>query len=213
MLKIECPTCKTWLHSPFIVEMEEMKCSNCETLIATKDVYISAGPYMINRDVLLKHAFKYKRLLSEAAKEFDEIETEGKGKKPYKVSADTVKVFIDHLRELLEGCRNGFRVSADKKTVRYTVRDKDFEGGLINISMSGICIHGDKGGVIPEKGERVTVHLTDGSYNFEISSEVVWAESSGMMGLRFLKAEHDMKKHLVNYILEKSAKEDKEDKD
>lgn len=209
MLKIECPTCKNWLHSPFLMEMEEMKCPNCATVIQTKDVYIAAGPYMINRDVLLKHVFKYKRLFSEAAKEYDEIKKEGKGQKAYKVSSDTIKVFMDHLKELLEGCRNGFRVAPEKKEVDYSYRDEDFEGKLVNISMSGICVGGNPGAV-PYKGDSVTVSLKEGKYDFKVTGEVVWADTSGMMGLRFQNMDDETRKHLVNYIIEKGAEAEKE---
>ncbi|MEE9543276.1 MAG: PilZ domain-containing protein [Thermodesulfobacteriota bacterium] len=203
MLKVECPKCKEWVHSPFLVEMEEMTCPSCGVEIPVEEVYISAGPYSISRDVLMKHFFKYRRLLTEAASELEELKKEGEGLKTYDITAENVTKFMKNLEELLAGCRSGFRISPGDKKVNYFVDGASYDSKLINISMTGICIDGGEGATLPGINDEITIELVDNSYSIKVEGIVVRVDRSGTMGIQFAELGADTKKALLDYVLEK----------
>lgn len=208
MLKIECPECRQWLHSPFLMEVNEMTCPTCNVKVPVKEVYVAAGSFSISRDVLLKHFFKYERLLKEAQKELDEIKKEKEkddikkkeDDRPYKISHDNINSFIDNLKEMLEGCRSGFRIAPGEKHVRYFIMDSDHDSTLVNISMTGMCIKATDPSLIPPKGSSITVELSDGPYNFKVPGTVVWASTNGPMGIHFLNLDDKTSDDLLEYI-------------
>ncbi len=203
MLKVECPKCKEWVHSPFLVEMEEMTCPSCGVEISVEEVYISAGPYSISRDVLMKHFFKYRRLLTEATTELEELKKEGQGIKAYDITAENVNKFMKNLEELLAGCRSGFRVAPGDKLVNYFVNDASHESKLINISMTGICIDAGEGAVLPVANEKISIELVDGSHNIKVQGVALRVGKSGTMGIQFAELSAETKKSLLDYVLEK----------
>ena len=203
MLKVECPKCKEWVHSPFLVEMEEMTCPSCGVEISVEEVYISAGPYSISRDVLMKHFFKYRRLLTEAASELEELKKEGEGLKTYDITAENVSKFMKNLEELLAGCRSGFRISPGDKRVNYFIDGKSCESKLINVSMTGICIDAGEGAVLPGINDEITIELVDDSHNIKVQGTIVRADRSGTMGIQFGELDDKTKKGLLEYVLEK----------
>jgi hypothetical protein len=203
MLKVECPKCKEWVHSPFLVEMDEMACPSCGVEIPVEEVYISAGPYSISRDVLMKHFFKYRRLLSEAASELEELKKEGEGLKKYDITADNVSKFMKNLEELLAGCRSGFRISPGDKKVNYFINDSSHESRLINISMTGICIDAGEGATLPAVSDKITIELVDDPHNIKVNGVALRVAKSGIIGIQFAELDMDAKKSLLDYILEK----------
>jgi hypothetical protein len=205
MLKIECPKCKEWVHSPFLVEMEEMACPSCGVQIPVEEVYISAGPYSISRDVLMKHFFKYRRLLTEAASELEELKKEGAGLKTYDITSDNVNKFMKNLEELLAGCRSGFRISPGDKLVNYFINDTSYESKLINVSMTGICIVACEGAALPTANEKITIELVDDSHNIKVQGVVLRVNKSGTMGIRFEEFDAEAKKALLDYVMEKGS--------
>ena len=203
MLKVECPKCKEWVHSPFLVEMDEMTCPSCGVQIPVEEVYISAGPYSISRDVLMKHFFKYRRLLTEASTELEELKKEGEGLKKYDITADNVSKFMKNLEELLAGCRSGFRISPGDKKVNYFIDDSSHESKLINISMTGICINAGEGAALPAVSDKITIELVDDSHNIKVQGVALRVAKSGIIGIQFAELDMDAKKSLLDYILEK----------
>ncbi len=205
MLKVECPKCKEWIHSPFLVEMEETMCPTCGVQIPVEEVYITAGPYSISRDVLMKHFFKYKRLLTEAANELEGMKKEGKGLRTYEISSESVNKFMGNLQELLTGCRSGFRIAPGDKKVNYFVKDVAYESMLVNISMTGICIDAVEGSVMPRKGEEITIELVDEQHSIKVNGKVVRSSEGGTIGIEFLGLDDNTRKGLLDYILEKGS--------
>jgi hypothetical protein len=199
MLKVECPQCRQWLHSSFLVETKEMTCPTCNITVPVQEVYVSAGSFSISRDVLKKHFFKYERLLKEAVRELDDLKKEG-ASKPYKISQDNINSFIDNLKEMLEGCREGFRIAPSEKHVNYFIKDSGYDGKLVNISMTGMCLNATDPSFTPAKGSDVSIEIKDGPHNFKVPGTVVWASKSGAMGVRFSDMAPEIMDSLLEYI-------------
>lgn len=206
MLKIECPACNEWLHSEFLIELDETKCPSCGEVIPVKDVYVSAGPYSIHRDILLGHLFKYKRLLKEAYKELEELNKKGEGLKSYGISAKTVELFVNNLREMLEGCRNGFRVDAEGTGAEFSAGGDAKGASLVNISISGACLKAEDPGSAPGKGADIKVRLPEEDGALEVEGYVVWTAGDGVFGTRFASLDAEKKELLLEYLKKKSGK-------
>ncbi len=206
MLKTECPQCNAWLHSPMLAEVETLQCPTCGTSVDVKDVYVSAGAYSIHRDVLLKNLFKYQRLLSEAGKELGDLLEDDKSVGAVdKISVNTLKSFMTDLQEMLEGCRNGFRVGAVDKRLNLALAGGNTEAHLVNISSSGVCVDI---GELPSgayKGAPVGVEFSDEPYSFSAKGEIVWVSGRGQIGIRFIGLDEGTREHLRSYIQEKGT--------
>lgn len=205
MLKVECSECRSWIHSPYLVELETLKCPTCGAEVPVRDVFITAGPYSIYRDALQKHVFKYQRLLAEAEKEIEDLQKEGKGARSYDVSTDSIKTFITHLKEMLEGCRNGFRVNAEDINVNCYFRNSGFKGKIINISSTGACIDTLGSVHVPLKGEAVTVEISQhpSSAGLKLFGELVWSGKGAQIGVRFVKMDSSLREALLGFIKER----------
>jgi hypothetical protein len=123
--------------------------------VSITEVYISAGSYSIYREALLKSRSKYIRLLEEAKKELDELKN--KKSAPYDKSADTVMSFIEDLKEMLDGARGSPRTHGGRTSVEYSIHDVTQQGGLVNISSSGVCIDVEEVSSLPQKGDKISV--------------------------------------------------------
>lgn len=197
MLKLECQSCGQWVHSPFLAELEETQCPNCAASIKVKDICISAGTFSMYRDVLLKHMFKYQRLLSEAEREIDDIKKDTKGKAST-ASIESVKMFVTNLREMLEGCRDSFRVNIKDISSEVSLGDEKVSGHLVNISTTGVCI--DAGQVKPAMKKGDHVEITIGEDWRGLNGKVVWVGKGNQMGIRFLKMDSETKNRLLEFI-------------
>ncbi len=200
MLKVECPECKQWLHSNMLLEKKETTCPTCNVKVDVDELYISAGPYSISREVLRKHFFKYKRLLNEAFKELEELKSESSGSKPYKVTEDNVVTFIDNLKEMLEGCREGYRVFPENQKVAFIFEDKRHECELGNVSITGICIKLAPGVEVPGKGTDVTLEIKSNGFDLVLQGKTVWVREGGALGIRFEEFDDELKTALVGFI-------------
>ncbi len=206
MLKTECPNCNKWLHSPMLAEVQTLQCPTCGASVDVNDVYVSAGAYSIHRDVLLKNLFKYQRLLSEARRELTGLlSREGGAAGVDQISINTLKRFMGDLQEMLEGCRNGFRVQAPDKTLKLSIAGAEAEARLVNISSSGVCIDVGSLPAGAYKGVPVGVDFSDNHFSFSVKGEVVWASDSGQIGIRFIGCDAGTKENLRNYIQEKGT--------
>ncbi|MBE9527757.1 MAG: PilZ domain-containing protein [Proteobacteria bacterium] len=200
MLKVECPKCKQWLHSNLLLEKKETTCPTCNVKVDVDELYISAGPYSISRDVLRKHFFKYKRLLTEAFKELEELKSESADSKAYKVTEDNVATFISNLKEMLEGCREGYRVFPENQPVEVTIGDKRYESQLGNVSITGICIKLEEGVPVPVKGDKVGVDIKSNGFDIALDGTVVWVRDTNVLGLRFEDFDKVIEAALVGFI-------------
>lgn len=179
--------------------MDETQCPACTSRIIVKDIYISAGPFSIYRDVLLKNMFKYKRLLEEAEKELEELK-QGCGLKPYDISAESIRAFATNLKEMLDGCRNSFRVSANDTYVECLFNHSRCRGRIMNISTTGTCVDTGYSDPLHRKGDGVILDFGGHAPGFRVHGEVAWLGSGTQIGVRFLKMDASLKKTLLDYI-------------
>lgn len=210
MLKTECSNCKCSVTSPLLAESKEMECPNCGTLFPVKDVFISAGPYSIYREVLVKNMHKYVRLLREAKIEMTDMEEQGKSSMPFRESAKTVDMFINRLKELLDGCRDRLRVPGGETLVEYSIEGNPCMGRLINISSTGVCLimKDNFERVAPGKIIDLNVRDTRLSEPLNLKGEVVWNTDKGLAGLRFIGLEKHIKEPLSKFIVAKTSNEE-----
>lgn len=205
MLRLECPECKEWIHSPVLTEIKELRCPVCAVIVPVKDLYITAGPFSIYREVLLKNRFKYQRLLAEAEKELEEIK-KGGSIRPHSISASSIELFMENIKEMLGGCRDNLRME-DGAAVRCFFKGEPFEAMLVNISSTGACI--DTGSLALKKDDEVTIELggTPGVGVFSVMGSAAWA-SGKKAGIKFYRMEERVRTSLIDYIKERYAAPD-----
>ena len=206
MLKFECPECKEWVHSPLLAQIKETQCPNCTKNVPVQDICISAGPYSIHRDVLLKNFFKYKQLLSEVEKELGEIEQYALGKgSSFNTSSKTVLEFLDSLKELLDGCRDNMRAKPGNTSIECLIGEASHSVKLVNISSTGLCIQLEDNGVFPEKGSKIKLAFSEGGGSdetFTVNGKVMWLNKKAQMGIKFRDLDDRTTGLLQEYILE-----------
>lgn len=205
MLKTECPKCKGWVSLPFQTGAAEVVCKACSESIPIKDVHVSAGPFMIYRDVLTGSLIKYKRLLAEA-----EIEIEGLRKKEaltgtYGVSIKSLGGFINNLKELLDGCRFDPRHPlAESGETEYTLDGRACKGALVNISVTGVCLDTRKNPERPRLWSEISVRLSDKDREFLIPGKIMWIGKTSLIGVKFIPVDDETREFLKTFIIEKS---------
>ncbi|MFQ5735497.1 MAG: PilZ domain-containing protein [Thermodesulfobacteriota bacterium] len=198
MLRIECPNCKEWIHSPFLVDYKVMQCPTCEAEVPVGELYISAGPFSIHRDVLRKNMFKYKRLLMEAEKELNEVKGAVGNLKADPISTKSIGLFIDNLKEMLSGCRESTRFNPDGLSIRFVGKGGSVEARLVNISTTGICVDIGEHAAEYKKAEEVAVEL-QGAGRGRLPGRVVWA-GAGPIGIRFHDMDEEVRQKLFEFL-------------
>ncbi|MFZ3071892.1 MAG: PilZ domain-containing protein, partial [Thermodesulfobacteriota bacterium] len=188
--------------SPLLLEKKELFCPNCAKAVPVRDIYISAGPYSIYRDVLMQNLLRYRHLLMEAEKEIEKLSAKAKTSVPDDISRGSMKKFIDQLKELLDGCRDHLRAPAGNAVVECAfggVRDK---GTLVNISTSGVCIDLGKSANLPKKGVNAALRFMDdkGGDYLALAGPVAWSDAVGHVGIRFPAIDEKSRKLLEEYI-------------
>lgn len=198
MLRHQCPECKEWIHSPFLVDYKQMQCPSCSANVEVSDLYISAGPFSIHRDVLRKNMFKYTRLLMEAEKELTDVKDAVGKFKADPISTRSIALFIENLKEMLSGCRDSTRFSAEGLVIRFTGREGAVEAQLINISTTGICVDICQSAAAYKKGDEVAVEL-GGAGRGRLPGKVVWA-GKGPVGIRFNEMDEATRQGLFEFL-------------
>ena len=201
MLRHQCPECKEWIHSPFLVDCKQMQCPSCSATVQVSDLYISAGPFSIHRDVLRKNMFKYTRLLMEAEKELVDVKDAVGKFKADAISTKSIAMFIENLKEMLSGCRDSTRFSAEGLNIRFTGREGSVEAKLINISTTGICVDIGESAAGYKKGDSVAVELC-GAGRGRLPGQVVWA-GKGPVGVRFKEMDEETRQGLFEFLRSK----------
>ncbi|TAN63335.1 PilZ domain-containing protein [bacterium] len=204
MLKIECSNCNEWVHLPFHADITETTCPGCSAVIPVKDVYVSAGPYIILRDVLLKHMYKYRKLLMEAEKDMEDIKRKGENVKGIDVTVNSMNVFVSHLKEMLAGCRNSLRHQVSERIdVQLSINRQTVNGKIVNISISGMCVDAGKVYSSTTLGNELEIRLGDGEHkltSFAVIGKVVWAGKDNFMGIKFSNVDQKTQELIKDYI-------------
>ncbi|MBI4949825.1 MAG: PilZ domain-containing protein [Deltaproteobacteria bacterium] len=198
---MECPGCQEWIHLPFKTRAAEMVCPGCTEVIPVKDLYVAAGPFLIARDVLFKSVPRYRRLILEAEKEAAGLKN---SEKVDNISLRSMKMFINNLKELLDGCRDEARHALNDNGVEYSINRLIFQGNIVNLSVSGVCIDG-KNVSLDRLWKEITVHLKrDEVETCAIRGRVVWIGDGNKMGVKFLTDDEKTRDAIEDYIREKS---------
>ncbi len=205
MLKIECPGCNEWVSLPFDIGINETTCPRCSGVIPLKDVYVSAGPYTIHRDVLIKNMYRYKKLLAEAEKEFDEVGGR-KDARDRDVTARSVKLFITHMKEMLSGCRGSTRHPLSEEiSAELKINNRTFSGQVVNISVSGLCLDAS-GSPALDLTDELEITLSCGDDNkITVAGRVAWSDRQGYLGVRFTGVSPEAREAIEACITEKSV--------
>ncbi|MBI5345384.1 MAG: PilZ domain-containing protein [Deltaproteobacteria bacterium] len=205
MLKTECAKCREWVHLPFTSVVTETVCPSCNEMIPVKEVYVSAGPFMILRDVLSKNMFKYKRLVLEAEMEVRELGKYGNSR-GYDISAQSIGMFVSNIKEMLDGCRDNLRHRLEEDHMEYIVDGRAHKGNIVNISVSGICMDAGKNAGINKLGGEIVLRLkaNESSGEFNLSGSVVRIGAENHIGVKFTNMDEDSRKKIEDFILVKS---------
>jgi hypothetical protein len=182
MLMVECSNCQEWIRSPFLLEIKETKCPGCKEVVPVTELYISAGPYAISREALLKSMSKYKRLVADAENELKDYQK--RNTEPYDASLRTVKKFVENLKEMLDGGRVNPRSYGHRVLVECTIIDVAYNSELVNISAAKTSLR------------------FWGEEPFCIEGMVTWVGRENNVGIKFLDMDESTIKQLHNYILE-----------
>lgn len=199
MLKVECPQCKEWIYLPFKSDEQETRCPHCSQMIPIKDVYISAGPYLIYREVLMKNMFKYKRLLAEAEKEISGLEKSGN--RAFEISAQTLGVFVNHLKELLSGCRNDLRHPViDDLTAEYILNGGKYKGKIKNLSVTGVCIDAGRNVTMAGLWNEIELKFYEHEESIRLNGRIMWIRYN-LMGIKFGEQDSSAGEFIRKYIM------------
>lgn len=204
MLKTECPKCKGWVTLHFQTGASKVVCTACSEPIPIKDVHVSAGPFMIYRDVLTTSLFKYKKLLAEAEAEVAALKEKDALTGGYGVSIKSLSLFIANLKELLDGCRFDPRHLLEAFETEYTLDGRTRKGTLVNISVTGACLDTGKDPSQPHPGGEVVVRLSGKGGEKLIPGRIMWTSRTGHMGVKFTNADPGTTEFLKAFIIEKS---------
>ncbi len=124
---------------PVYADLGKVECPTCVEAIPVKDVYVSAGQFLICRDILRKSIHKYKRIVEEAEQEVAELQKNG-GLRAHSVTASSINGFIKKLKEMLDGCRSQMRHRLADEYAEYVLGQKKCKAKVVNISTSGVCL-------------------------------------------------------------------------
>lgn len=205
MLKTECPKCKGWVTLPFQAGGGEVICTVCSTVVPVKDVHISAGPFMIYRDVLTGSLLKYKRLLAEAEREIDDLRKKDSSGGSYGVSIKSLSLFITNLKELLDGCRFDPRHPLKRpEEAEYVLDNRPYIGKLVNISMNGACLDTMRHAELTRLWSEISVRLKDERGEVLIPGKIMWIGKATLIGVKFSSVDDDTREFLKAFITEKS---------
>mgnify|MGYP001573236888 FL=1 len=138
----------------------------------------------------------------EAEKEIEKLSARTKTSMPDDISRKSMRKFINHLKELLDGCRDHLRAPTGNAVVECTFGGVCYEGTLVNISISGVCVDFGKSVELPKKGVNGTLRFIDGKHRdyLVLRGPVAWSNAVGHVGVRFPEIDEKSRELLEEYI-------------
>ena len=207
MIKIECSRCADWIQLPFHKKEELIKCPRCSETTRVKDVFVSGGPYIMHRDILIANMQKYRRLVSEAEKEILALQKKGAAEKAYEISARSLKMFVTEFKEMLDGCRDIVRHNINGLRTSFTVNGRKYHGNILNLSVSGICLDAGRNASVNRLWCEANVLLKGRNTGpFTVGGKIMWLSKDGRMGIRFLNVDEQAMRLIEEFIVEKTVK-------
>jgi hypothetical protein len=160
---------------------------------------------MIYRDVLTGSLIKYKRLLAEAEIEISELRKKDALTGSYGVSIKSLGIFINNLKELLDGCRFDPRHPLTQGTeTEYMLDGRAYKGDLVNISVTGICLDTKRNSERTRLWSEIAVRLSDKGKEFLIPGKIMWIGKTSLIGVKFTSVDDETQEFLKDFIIEKS---------
>lgn len=161
---------------------------------------------MIYRDVLTGSMIKYKRLLAEAEIEIEELRKKDALSGSYGVSIKSLGLFINNLKELLDGCRFDPRHPlAGTAETEYILDGRAYKGSLVNISVTGVCLDTRKNSERTRLWSEIAVRLSGTGKEFLIPGKIMWIGKTSLIGVKFTSVDDETREFLKAFIIEKSV--------
>ncbi len=207
MIKIECSKCAVWILLPFHGKEDMIECPHCAKTTPVRDIFVSGGPFILHRDILVKNMQKYRRLVSEAEKEMVGLQKKGASSRAHEISARSLSLFVSDLKEMLDGCRDVVRHSMNGVKVRYAIDNRKYYGNIMNLSVSGICLEAGRAASISRLWSDAKVLLKgENTGPFTLGGKIMWIGKGEQMGIRFSNVDESTMGLIKGYILEKTGK-------
>lgn len=161
---------------------------------------------MIYRDVLTGSLIKYKRLLAEAEMEIDGLRKKEALTGAYGVSIKSLGIFINNLKELLDGCRFDPRHPlTETAETEYMLDGRAYKGALANISVTGVCLDTRKNSERTRLWSEISVRLSDKDKEFLIPGKIMWIGKTTLIGVKFTSVDDETREFLKSFIVDKST--------
>lgn len=209
MLNVDCPHCSRTVSSSFLMERREVLCPACGRTYPLKDLYITAGPYLLYRDVIMPRTQLCVDLLRRVHSECEVMEREGGSSLAHRETAKTMRVFASILREVLEGCREAPRAPGGRTELECSLDGRGFQARLMNISSTGLCLSQEGSPERFGRGRIINLVLRDRSLEAPLSLKgwVVWSTEKGITGMRFVGLNDESRAMLRALMTAKSEEE------
>jgi hypothetical protein len=207
MVKIECSRCAVWIHLPFHGKEDRIECPHCAETTPVRDIFVSGGPFIMHRDILVKNMQKYRRLVCGVEKDLLELQKKGASSRAHEISARSLSLFVSDLKEMLDGCRDIVRHGMNGVKALITVDGRRYYGNILNLSVSGICLEAGRTASVNRLWNGVKVLLKgEKTGPFTVEGKIMWIGKNGQMGIRFSNVDEPLRSLIKGYILEKTRK-------
>jgi len=207
MIKIECSKCADWIHLPFHNGEELIKCPHCAETTPVRDIFVSGGPFVLLREVLVSNMQRYRRLVSEAEKEILDLQKKCASSRAHEISARSLSLFVANLKEMLDGCRDVVRHNINGVKALYTIGSRRYYARILNLSVSGACLEAGRAASVNRLWNNTQVTLRgEKTGPFTIEGKIMWIDKGGRMGIKFSNVDEPAMKLIRGYILEKTDK-------
>ena len=208
MLQMNCPKCDGLIKSPLLVEVRDIKCSQCHETVEIKNVVVSTRNFSMQRSDLTNRVSHYKKLLREVEKEMQNKEIDAPLNK--KNSSDNLR---SSLKDLLLAARDNFRLNLSYDLyVQINFETHKRLARLLNISSTGAAIEFVDRGQVPGNNAVIKCQLLLPGYteSLQVVARVVWSRKldqgvipqSVNMGVQFKDLDEKTRSCIWDFIVE-----------
>lgn len=207
MIQIECSKCADWIRLPFHKGEEVIKCPHCAGTIPVREIFVSGGPFIMLREILVSNMQRYRRLVSEVEKEILELQKNCASSRAHDVSARSLSLFVADLKEMLDGCRDCVRHNVNGVKEIYTIGSRRYYARVLNLSVAGACLEAGRTASVNRLWSNTQVILRgEKTGPFTIEGKIMWIDKGGRMGIKFSNVDEQLTRLIQGYILEKTDK-------
>jgi len=206
MLKMKCPSCEHEIISSLLTELNHITCPTCKEDVPVKDVIVYSNGFSYDRFQLKTRLNHYKKLLSSAYRDYENLKNNPKADLKSKASHEQL---IAILEELMAGARNIYRTKISKEYfVTYQCGLHKGFGLLLDLSTNGACIQSTTHDFLPGKDHGILLSLTvpERPTALTIKGKVSWSKLPGnspqnhRIGIQFAQIDNNTKASLRKFI-------------